>query len=198
MKKFFPAIAIVFCFLIGMCACNGGTMSESGPYQSLNSMMKASYSNVALTVTTSFGDDLFLQSEYVVTPTEGGKKISYTAERFALLDADAQEGSALKETLTGEAVYSEDLLLSQTGDAVSVPAVLGTGLTFKEEYFSNVTLGDVLFRADVKDAGAFTGMQLSCTDMKVSATFLEKFLEIFINFTDEDGYQVEYSFKFTA
>ena len=198
MKKFFSILALALS-AAALCAC-GGPASTDDPYEALNKMLQADYSEVALTVTTTFSEDLSLTSSYIITDADGDKKVSYSVERFPAIDpegsAQGADGEFAPYTLTGEAVYRGGELISATGEA-ALPAAV-RGLCFRKEYFTNVQLTGVMLRADVTDAAGFLGTEIVCTDMKVEATFLEYLFDIGIGYLDADGNRVEYVYRFTV
>ena len=164
-------------------------------YDELNAMLAVNYSQIDLTVTNTFDDESVLTSEYTMKFSDGSTTVNYSVERFAGISLDS--ASSLITTLTGEAVIADGKVTYVQGDAVSLDALASaTALDFKEEYFENVELTGVYLRADVTNAGGFTGSELTCTDMKVEATFLEFFYTIKITYTAQGGNCVEYLYNF--
>lgn len=192
-KRLIPAI-------LALCAASvvfgGCDEKENKEYDELNAKLGLHYSQIVLTVTDSFGKEGTLVSEYVMNFSDGGMAVDYSVERFSELSLDTV--SPAKTTLTGEATVSDGKVTYVEGDEVNLDAVVaGTGLEFKEEYFENADLSGIYLKADVKNPSGFMGSELNCTDMKVTASFLEVFYEIRINYTAENGNGVEYVYVFT-
>lgn len=182
-------------------ACCLGACSEPSydEYATLNDMMDADYSQVVLTVTDTFDEHTSLSSAYVIKYSGVTVTVEYEVEKFTKIDASL-DGPAedVITTLTGEMIIEGGVVTSRDGDDVGLTAeVAYIGLEFKKEYFANVELTGNFLRADVTDASAFLGSQLTCTDMRVYATFIEVFNEINITYTSESGSLVEYDYIFT-
>ncbi|MDE6676734.1 MAG: hypothetical protein K2K12_03355, partial [Clostridia bacterium] len=64
-------------------------------------------------------------------------------------------------------------------------------------YYKNVDLTAMFLKADNKNPSGFMGSELSCTEMKVYATFLEIFYKIEITYRAETGNYVEYLYVFS-
>lgn len=197
MKK----LALTAALCLSLCclsACDEKPDVVPDRYGALNDMLGAAYSQIAITVTETFGEGLSLKGEYVITYAEGIPSLSYRVEQFAEF-GDAEElPEDLKITLSGEAVMKDGKLQTVEGDALQVSPYFADGLTFKEEYFGNAELTDVYLRADVKDPVSFLGdPTLRCNGMYVEAVFLDLFVEIGISYTAEDGSAVEYTYEFS-
>lgn len=191
MKKLIPVITAV----CAVAAFGGCKTRHTKEYEELNAKLDLSYSRIVLTVTESFEEDLTLVSEYAMSFTDEGMTVDYSVERFAQasLDSEASE----KTTLAGEAKIAGGKVSYVSGDEVTLDSlVTGSGLSFKEEYFKNADLTGVYLKADVKNASAFLGTQIQCSDMKVFATFLDYFMKIQVSFKAEDGSLVEYRYDF--
>ena len=168
-----------------------------GRYDTLNKMLAAHYSEIVLTVTDTFDEDTYLTSEYTFAyPTEDSAVVHYTVERFGELSLD---GGQEKVILTGSALISGGELVYTSGDDIGIPESFATkGFAFRAEYFENAQLTASAFSADVKDVSAFLGCELSCSDMKVAASFADAFESLLVTFTAADGSAVEYRYEFTV
>ena len=206
MKKGIPFFAATMGATLALCACFGGPMSEKkDPYAPLNDMLGVSYSEIALTVTDDFGGGLYLKGEYTLSFGGGSASVSYRAERFLAVGETGTGGmgeddpfSSLKTTLTGSAAIENGSVTSVQGDPVEFPALLtGKGLSFKEEYFENAAITEMVFSADVKDAAGFLGTPIDCSDMSVQASYIDFFLDLTVRYTSESGDLVEYVYVFT-
>lgn len=195
MKRSFAALVIAGSLIFGLCACDMGTMPETDRFEPLNAMLEADYSEVVLTVKNTFDDDTFLESRYVITDAEEGRRVQYTVERFLPLSME-NEGEEMKTVASGEAVFRGGRLLTQTGDAADLPSIVGGGLHFEEAFFENVLLSGVRFAADVRQPSAFLGEEIACTGMKAEATFLEVFFDLTVTYLSDTGSAVEMRFVF--
>lgn len=185
---------------VGAAACCFGACGESyDEYATLNEMLNADYSQVVLTVTNTFDERTSLSSVYTIKYFGVTVTVEYAVEQFTKIDASL-DGPAedVITTLTGEMIIQGGVVTSRDGDDVNLTAeVAYIGLEFKEEYFANVELTGNYLKAEVTNASAFLGSQLTCTDMKVYATFIEVFNEITVTYTSESGSLVEYDYIFT-
>lgn len=192
MKKAILAIA-AFCVaaaFFGACEKPG----EPDKYEVLNAKLNLNYSSLVITVTDTFDSDSSLISTYTVSHSDDGVKVSYSIERFAEISLE-NPTSDYKVTTVGEAVIKDGVVVS--GD-LDVSGVLPDGLNFKEEYFKNIEITSFSLEADVKDAAGFLGTEITCTDMKVSASFRDAFNSITITYKAESGNDVEYLYQFGA
>lgn len=195
MKKRILTLVAVATAACCLSACTDGSAADE--YAKLNEMLNANYSQVVLTVTDAFDEDTSLKSEYVIKYSESSVTVNYTVEKFAESSLD-NPSTDLKLTLIGEAVINDGVVVPVSGDDINLtPDIARTGFTFKGEYFENAELAGIYFTADVKNASAFLGSQLTCTGMKVEATFLEVFYDINVTYTSASGSRVEFNYVFT-
>lgn len=194
MKKFIAVIAVIAAACC-LGACKGKKEEQTfDQYQALNEMLGASYSQISLTVTDTFDENTSLKSEYTIKFSDSETTVQYSVERFAGLSLD-DTSSDVKTTLTGTAVIKNGKVTG--GEEVGITADMAkTGLTFKEEYFENITINGVSLKADVKNASAFLGSDIVCSDMKVEAKYLILFNTIEISYT-KNGNKIEYKYVFT-
>ena len=197
MKKQIFVLAVAIAAACGLTACDDKAPAVS-KYDKLNEMLDASYSQLEITVTEAFADEnLTLTSEYTVKYSESGVTVSYTVEKLAEIALDSPS-SDVKTTLAGEAVIKGGVVVSHEGDFVSLSSEIAKpGFCFKEEYFENADLTEMYLKADVKDVSGFLGTQLTCTDMKVNAAFVDAFHNINIVYLSESGNEVKYEYVFT-
>lgn len=185
---------------VGAAACCLGACGENyDEYAMLNEMANADYSQVVLTVTNTFDEHTSLSSVYTIKYSGVTVTVEYAVEKFTKIDASL-DGPAedVITTLTGEIIIQGGVITSRDGDDVGLTAeVAYIGLEFKQDYFENVELTGNTLKADVKSANEFLGSQVTCSDMKVYATFIEVFNEVNITYTSESGCLVEYSYIFT-
>ena len=189
----FAAIGVAVCCL-GACAKKTDN-GDNAEYDALNTMLKVDYSKIELTVTNTYDEDTSLESKYLMTYSDTRITVEYSVERFIEISLD-NPSAEVKTTLTGVAVI-KDGDISFTGDDVGITSeIANPKLTFKKDYFKDAQLTDMYLIADVKNASAFLGSQLKCTDMKVKAIFLDVFYEIQISYVSEIGSKVEYAYTF--
>lgn len=194
MKKSILTLAAACAAACCLGACGEPPKGSTDKYDSLNDMLNAEYSRVVITVTETFDESASLTGEYALQYSDGEITVNYSVEKFAGISLN-DPSADFKTTLTGTAVIKGNDITG--GDNVNLTADIATiGLTFKEEYFENAVLTDMYLKADVKDASAFLGSQITCADMKAEAVFLEKFYSVSITYTSESGSAVEYSYKF--
>lgn len=200
MKKSILTIAGVCAAACCFAACEGSAnnnVTESSKYDNLNEMLNKNYSQIVLTVKDTFDEDTYLTSEYTIKYSDSTVTVTYSVEKFTELSLD-NPSAEVKTTLIGEIEIKNGTAVLISGIDINLTAdIAEVGLTFKEEYFENTTLTDMTLQADVTNVSAFVGSQLSCTDMKVKATFIEMFYNINITYTSESGSFVEYSYIFS-
>lgn len=196
MKKQFFVLAAATIAVCSLAACdNKNSSNEKNQYDSLNTMLDASYSQIVISVTDVFDENITLSSVYTIKYGGSNVKIEYSVEKLAEISLDAPT-SDVKITFTGEATITGTVI--EGGSEVGLTAAdARVGLTFKEEYFENTKLGGSFLKADVKDPSGFLGLELTCSDMKVDATFLDAFLNIKITYVSESGGSVEYKYVFS-
>ena len=192
-KKHIPVILAV----CAAAAVFGGCSTEdTKEYDALNEKLNFNYSKIVLTVTNTIDEESVLTSEYVMKFSDGGMTVNYSVERFAELSLDSVASE--KYTFVGEANIAGGKVTYVSGDEVNLDALTaGTGLNFKNDYFENVDLTDVYIKADVKDPSGFMGSPLTCTDMKVEASFLQIFYNIQITYLAQNGNRVKYIYAFS-
>ncbi len=194
MKKMIFVLAAVCAAVCCLGACG---KSESDSYDSLDEMMKMSYSQIDVSVTNTFDENTSLKSEYKVSYSGNSITVTYEVEKFSAFELDGPL-PGFKTTMKGEAVIENGTIVSVNGDEVDLPAtVMKPGFTFKKKYFADATLTDAYFIADVKEPNRFFDTNIPCSNMKVKATFLEVFHDIRITYTSERGSEVEYKYLFT-
>ena len=194
-KQIFALVAV------GVAACCLGACkkkSQPDEYASLNEMLKANYSEIAITVKDTFSDGTYLKSEYTVTYASDSITVSYSIEQFELPSLEAPAPST-KTTLIGEARIQGDQVIF-TGDEVDedVANIAYLNFTFKKAYFVNADLTGNYLLADVKDPSGFLGTKITCSDMKLWATFLDEFYNMEITYVSEGGNQVKCTYAFTV
>lgn len=194
MKKLLLPVAAV-CATLFAAACK-----PASDFDALNDMLHADYSEISVSVKNVFDEDTFLESAYTFYYTEEGVRIRYSVERFLPLSEDLTLDESIsssrgKTTLKGEALAGEDGIITVGGIGLSDRGEMG--ITFREEYFENADRTDCTLVADVKSPGAFLGVDLDCSAMRMKAAFLTAFLSMEIFYISEGGSTVEIQYIFS-
>ncbi len=194
MKRMIPILAAVCAAVCCLGACG---KSKSDSYDSLDEMMKMHYSQIDVSVTDTFDENSSLKSEYKISDSGESITVTYAVEKFSFFELNGPLPD-FKTTVRGEAVIENGAVVSVNGDEIELPlTVTKPGFTFKKKYFANAKLTDAYFIADVKEPNRFFDTNISCSNMKVKATFLKVFHEIRITYTSASGSEVEYKYMFT-
>lgn len=200
MKKSILAVVGVCAAACSLVACvSYEKQPETDEYKFLNDMLSADYSQIVLTVTDTFDEDTSLRSVYTMTYSGINVKVEYEIEKFSQFDLSL-DGTVeeVKTTLKGEILIQGGVVTSRDGDNVDLTeAVADLRFSFKADLFENAELNGNFFKADVKEASRFLGSELTCTDMKIYATFIEVFNEIQITYTSESGSSVKFGYIFS-
>ncbi len=192
MKKILLGVAVA-----AACCLAGCGAPETDGYEFLNEMLRADYSEIALTVTSDFGGGLILTDEYRITYPGGKTEVSYTVQRFAEPGLGSETASDPVVTYEGKAVIQSGAVVSVEGDDVGISAAVAErGLTFRAKYFENADLTGIYLKADVKDAEGFFGAPVEGGNMKITAVFLELFSSIEVTYST-GGCSVVYEYRFT-
>ena len=196
-KRVVIAIIISVALALALCACEVTINVSQADYDKLTSMLDSAYSGWTLTVSTTKGD-VTLENKFVVTKETEQTKIDYTVEKLNELSMDSD--SEFKTRYVGTATIVDGKITSINGDEVSVELekLDKVGLTFKTDYFQNAKMTANAISADVKDPSGFLGVDVTCSDMKLVASFGEKFDYIRISYKTEDGSTVVYNYDFAA
>lgn len=198
-KKLIPVIMAlgISAAAFGGCTENGNNENNTvNEYAELNAMLSRNYSQIVLTVTNTFGEETVLTDEYAMKFSDGSVNVKYSVERFTEISIDS--AASEKTKIVGEAVVAGGEVTYVQGKEVNLDAVTaGAGLNFKEEYFENIDLTGNYLKADVRNPSGFMGSELSCTEMKVYATFFNIFYEIKITYKAQNGNSVEYLYDFS-
>ena len=189
MKKLILVLAAVCAALCCLTACN------SVGYDDLNLKIKLNYSAVTLTVIDKYDANTSLISNYYMEFSEDKVTVNYGIERFTEISLEKPSEFVKPVLQSGTAVIKNGVVVS---GALDVSGVLPDGFEFKKEYFENAELTKSSFFADVKEAAAFLGTEITCTHMKVSASFGKAFNSITVTYTGGSGNNVEYRYAFGA
>ena len=200
MKKIIMVLAICAA-AVSFSACdiscnitNNNGEGNADRFATLNGMLGANYSKITLTVKDTFDSELTLDSVYIINYGDT-ITVEYSVERLAEISID-NPPSKIKASYNGTATIENGVVTG--GEEIGLDAsIASTGLSFKDEYFENVTLTDMFLQADVKNASAFFGSNISCTNMRVYAEFFPALKNIEIIYTAQSGNKVEYKYSFT-
>ena len=193
-KKHIPVVLTVCAAAAVFVGC---ATDDNSKYDELNAKLDLNYSQIVLKVTNTYDDETVLTDEYTMKFVEGVVTINYSVERFAEVSLDS--AATEKTTIEGKAVVMGGKITYVRGEEVPLDAVMaGTGLNFKKDYFANAELTDASLKADVITPDGFMGSSLSCSDMKVNASFGDAFSAITITYKAQSGQNVEYLYTFTV
>ena len=195
MKRHIFIICVLCALACALTGCKPVKKPVYDEYAGLNTKLGASYSQISITVNNTFTDeDITLESKYTVKYSQSEITVDYKVERFASVSLE-NPTDEVKTVYEGTAVIVGGIISG--GSEVGLTADISKlSLNFKEEYFNNAVLTGIFFKADVKNASAFLGADVSCTDMTVSAEYVEVFSVIEINYT-ESGNKIQYLYEFT-
>ena len=195
MKKFLliSAVCAVACAFSG-CSLFQKENPQNTQYDELTSMLNIGYSKITITVNNTIAEEgVTLKSEYIVKYFEDEIMVIYTVERFVGISLENPADGPVT-TYEGRAKIADGKITG--GEEVGLTAdIASLSHTFKPEYFKNVTLTGVYIDADVKNASAFLGADITCTDMHLYAEFLNIFYNMKITYS-QNGNTVEYIYEF--
>ncbi len=199
MKKSIFAMAAACAAAACLSACNMSCNDNNTPYDhydAINTMFNASYSKIAVTVTTTLDSDMELTSTYNMTYSGDEVTVNYSIERFT--DISFDNASVEKTVTTGVAKVKNGEIISD--DKGMLDVVPETKFSFKKEYFSNVNEAviDMFLQADVTNPSGFMGIKTPCTDMKINAEYFTVFNKMEITYKGQDGISVKIDYVFTA
>ena len=194
--KIMKKIPVIMTLCVAAAVCGGCATESTKEYDELNAKLNLNYSQIVLTVNNTVDEGSVLTSEYTMKFTEGEVKVNYSVERFAEVSLDS--ATTGKTTVVGEAKIADGKVTYVSGENVNLDVLkTGTGLNFKKEYFNNIDLTGIYLIADVTNPTGFMGSPLTCSEMKVRATFLEVFFDIRISYLAQSGNSVEYIYNFS-
>ena len=198
MKKEFFALAVV-----GVAACCFGACKQSNDkaeYEALTKKLKASYSQIELTVTDTFPAGDSLQSKYTMSYSSNSITVNYEVEQFVEISLDAPASTGAKTTLTGVVAVVQYDIVSVAGDEVDLDfyAIAHPSYTFDKNYFKNAEWTGNYFTANVDNPKGFMGSKINCKNMKVAVIFNDEVLDkLEISYNSASGSQIKYSYAFT-
>ena len=194
--KIKKSIPVVLAACAAVAVLGGCTTDDAEKYDELNAKLDLNYSQIVLTVTNTYDEKTVLTDEYTMKFVEGVVTVNYSIERFAEISLDS--ATIEKTTIVGKAAVMGSDIIYIDGEEVPLDAITsGTGLDFKKEYFANAELTDSYIKADVTIPSGFMGTSVTCSNMKVNATFNEAFNDIKITYHSQNGQEVEYLYAFT-
>ena len=184
---------------LGGCKSCDGDKPVSG-YGKLQGLLSKNYSQIVLTVTDKFDEDTSLVSKYTLAYGDSDVTVTYSIEEFSSLSIDSADAQ-FKTVKNGSAVIKDGVVVQITGDSAELPStevISAGGMTFNEEYFSEASISDVAFKANVINPSGFFGRDVVCSDMKINAVFGDFLAEMEITYKAKSGQSVEYVYEFTA
>lgn len=204
LKKILCVAVLAMALVCALCACNSTAI-----YDKLGGMCDAEYSKISINVKTEMGGDT-LTSTYtvhVVDASQNMASLDYSIQRFATFDTVMDNDIIVApenriETISGGVEINGTSVTQKSGTPINIDEsklanICKVNLHFGYLYFLDATNTNETFEAKVKNPSAFMDYQvLTCTDMKVKATFSTKFESILITYT-EDGAKntITYTFE---
>ena len=195
MKKAVLLISSICASACALSACSACGEKEVSVYDSLNSMLVASYSQISISVDNTFTDaDITLGSVYMLIYNEDTITVQYRVERLNELSFD-NPTTEPKYAIEGTAVIVDGMITGGNDVGLNV-YIANIPLEFNEKYFSNTVIDETSLSADVISPSEFLGSKIDCTDMKVMAKFSDVLESITVTY-NLDAQEVEYRYVFT-
>ena len=179
--------------LLALTACD----NYSDTLQKINTLLDADYSEVSVNVTTKLAGDYTLNGIYNLTIDEDYTTIEYSYDRFNELSMDGNSDKYF-ETVSGKAIVKDGKVIE--GDAnEALPEVDFNGISFKEKFFSNYTVTNTKFDADVASTRGFLGNNtFTGSHMHVTVNFTAKSVtKLVITYVSANGAEVNITYLFT-
>lgn len=200
-KKLIAIVGICAALALGFAGC-GESDEGATVYDTLNKLVAKEVNTVTLTVSSTLNGETLTGS--YEAKTDGDKvKVTYRYEQMNVIEKDAGGNYILpdtvKSTKEGSMVVSGGKVIEQNGAAadLAIEAVTAAGLTFNEEYFSNISAKEGEFSASVASPAAFLGQQITCTAMRVKVAYTEDAISsIELSYTAYGGAQIAYRYAF--
>ena len=202
-KKLVILLIILVVATLCLAACDGSGDKE---LQTLNEYLKGSYSKITVVVSTK---DAIAELNGNFTLTFNGTKVdvAYKFDKINSFDVDGNGNIAdadgnFIQTIEGQALVRNGKIIDGD-DSVELPLdqLSASGFSFQKEYFSNVTLKNAKFEADVTNPQQFTGnSSLTCSDMHVIVirnTVAKAITSIELTYTSSNGAQVKINYLLT-
>lgn len=201
-KKLIAIIGMCAAFVLGLAACGGNPDQGGTVYDTLNRLVAKEAETVTLTVSSTLNGETLTGS--YEAKTEGDKvKVTYSFEQMNVIEKDADGNyivpDTAKSTKEGSMVVSHGKVIEQNGAAadLTIEAVTAAGITFHEEYFSDISIKEGEFSAAVGSPAAFLGQQITCTAMRVKVAYTENAISsIELSYTASGGAQIAYRYAF--
>ena len=202
-KKILVLFALLTVALLLFAACNAPSVDE---LQNINDLFKLDYSKITVLVNTKTSV-AELNGTFTLTFSSDGTTVKYSYDKINTFDVDQAGNVATPDG--GFIVHKEGEVLVRDGAIVEGEATeeldlaqLGiAGFSFKQAFFSNATLKNAKFEADVVSPQNFTGhAALNCSDMHVVLirnTTANVLTSMELTYTSENGAAVKLSYVFT-
>lgn len=187
-------IALVLALmLVGLVACD----SYAGTLQKINTLLDADYAEVKIITETKTSSGYTLNGVYNLSIDGEVTTIEYSYDRYNELSFDDNRDTYL-ETVTGTAVVQDGVVV-EGNSSEALPQVDFNGISFKQAFFSNYTVTDNKFDADVVSVGGFLGNNnFTCNDLHVTVTFTKTAVnKLVITYESAKGFSVSITYLFT-
>lgn len=195
-KRIILVSAILVLALVCLSACNG----YNKQLNAIDTLLKADYSSVKISVSTDMSD-IKLNGEFTLTFDKGTTTVDYIYEELNELDVNGNNSDSFKSTQKGTVVVNENNVIVSGSKKVllNLQQLDFSGLSFKQEFFSNVTATATTFDADVSNPRGFTGNdEFECTNMHVKVEFQQdRLTSIAITYVSSANSNVSVDYFFT-
>lgn len=190
-------LLLVISLLLSLVSCGDEPEKEPTVFERLNSMMSQSYTYATLTVReeSQLGR---ISGTYEMTASKEDVTVVYEFELFATFDPESEPSDTQKTTHSGYMKVRDGKIVEQNGDRcnVSIGEIYGGNLKFYEEYFENVSEGELSLSASVVNPYGFMGVN-GATNMSVQVSFGDRINSIFIDYVADSGSKIsiEYTLR---
>lgn len=180
-------------------ACD--TKGEENVYDRLTRLSQTEYPSLKLEVSVTNGGDT-LKGVYDAISQGDSINVEYSYQvmnTIEKVDGEYVVPSEKISTKTGIVKLKDGSVTEQIGDGIdiSLKALTAGGLSFKQEYFTNILDTEGFFSAEVKSASSFLGYLITATNMKVEAHYSSEALQtVGITYTDANSAAVTLNYSF--
>lgn len=204
MKKRYLAIILSGILMASfgvLAACSEPVTPQDDVYDTLNSLFAQTKDEVTLTIDTTL-DGETLNGTFTAVQEGNGTRVTYSYEQLSTFEED-EDGyiipDSYKTTYEGTMLISDGKIVEQDGDAadIAIEQITAAGLEFEKDYFTDVTLSDGVFRANVIAPSDFLQTEIDCSGMRVEVHYTQESIDLLtISYTTSVGAQVEFSYTF--
>ncbi|MCM1289809.1 MAG: hypothetical protein NC132_05900 [Corallococcus sp.] len=191
----------IVCLLLAL-LCLVGCADYSKQFEKINKLLNAEYSAMSLTVTVTKDLDEFVSEFNVTYGNNDTSSVDFVVRRLATFDNSDTLPDSFINTYKGSATVKGGQVTSVSGDVpqdVKLEAVVGRGLTFHKNYFSDVNEKGSYLTAKVTKPQAFFGdSDFTCKPdtMIVTVGYGDLIDYVRIQYTSNSGSKVVLMYSF--